>query len=180
MRGTAAIVGPVLCAAALALAGCGGGDSSSEPTAARPPTELEAAVEKAAASGVPVRIPPALLESPPPGANHAEVLRSPPDSYTLGLATRSRCRFKSDCVVAIFSGSTGAGAKIGGRKLQLAAGIEGSYEPGRCGPGCEFGTVAWDQNGDTYGIGVPNAAVSELMVLANEAIEAEPAATAGE
>jgi hypothetical protein len=168
-------------ALALALAACGGGSSSTstdpgETSTSTPspavPAELEAAVEKAAASGVPVRIPPALLESPPAGANHAEVLRSPADSYTLALAATPECRFKSDCVVAIFSGSAGGGA-LSGRKLALAAGIEGIYEPGRCGPGCRFGTVAWHQNGDTYGVGVPNASTPELVVLANEAIEGE-------
>lgn len=189
----------LLAAAALALGGCGGGDSSTsaepstatEPSSTSPttseepegvtqveiPVELRAAVAKAAASGVPVRIPPALLEVPLPGANHAEVLRSPPDSYTLGLASKPRCRFKSDCVVAIFSGSAD-GEEPSGPKLQLTAGIEGAYEPGRCGPGCKFGTVVWRQDGDLYGVGVPGASVSELMVLANEAIAAEPAAEA--
>lgn len=169
---------------ALGLAACGGassssltspGETSTSPSTPSPtvPAELEAAVEKAAASGVPVRIPPALLESPPAGANHAEVLRSPADSYTLALAAKPECRFKSDCVVAIFSGSSRGGA-LSGRKLALAAGIEGVYEPGRCGPGCKFGTVAWRQNGNTYGVGVPNASTPELVVLANEAIEGNP------
>ncbi len=125
-----------------------------------------------------MRIPPALLEASLPGANHAEVLRSPPDSYTLGLASQPRCRFKSNCVIAIFSGSAGGG-ELSGPKLQLAAGIEGVYEPGRCGPGCKFGTVAWRQDGDLYGVGVPGASVSELMVLANEAIQAEPVGVGG-
>lgn len=170
---------------ALVIAGCGGGSSSSgkATTASSPtssssvevPAELEAAVEKAAASGVPVRIPPLLLESLPAGADHAEVLRSPSDSYTLGLAARPDCRFKSDCVVAIFSGSAGSG-KLSGQELDLAAGITGVYEPGRCGPGCVFGTLAWRQNGDLYGVGVPNASTKELVVLADEAIEAEPVA----
>lgn len=165
----------LLGAAALALGGCGGGDSST--SASTEPAQLEAAIGKAAASGVPVRIPPALLESPPAGANHAEVLRSPPDSYTLGLAAQPRCGFKSNCTVAIFSGSSGSG-ELSGRQLDLAAGVEGIYEPGSCGPGCKFGTVSWRQDGDLYGVGVPNASVSELIVLANEAIEAEPVAEA--
>lgn len=167
---------------ALATAACGGDSSSTsfDPgetsmTSPAAPPELAAAIAKAAASGVPVRIPPALFESPPAGANHAEVLRSPADSYTLGLAVKPQCQFKSDCVVAIFSGSSG-GSALSGRKLALAEGIEGTFEPGRCGPGCEFGTVAWSQNGDSYGVGVPNASVAELVVLANEAIEAAPVA----
>jgi hypothetical protein len=189
VRRLPALVGLGIAAAAIALAlgGCGGGSSapssattsdttSSAPSSKAPP-ELEAALAKAAASGVPVRIPPALLESLPAGADHAEVLRSPADSYTLGLAAEPECRFKSSCVVAIFSGASGGG-ELSGDKLDLAAGIEGVYEPGRCGPGCKFGTVAWHQNGDTYGVGVPNASTAELVVLANEAIASEPAAEA--
>jgi hypothetical protein len=180
MKRIVAVLGLLGAAAALALAACGG--SSSSPTSAggassnpsgEIPAELEAAVERAAASGVPVRIPPALLEALPAGANHAEVLRSPADSYTLGLATRRECRFKSDCLVAVFSGSSGGG-ELTGRKLQLAEGVEGVYEPGRCGPGCQFGTVAWRQNGDLYGAGIPEASVPELVALANEAIESDP------
>lgn len=172
--------------AAAALAGCGGGSSSSSsPTEATSttnttttelPPQLEAALDKAAASGVPVRIPPALLEHLPAGAEHAEVLRSPADTYTLALAAQPECGFKSDCVVAIFSGAAGTDGHFSGEKLQLAGGTEGVYEPGRCGPGCRFGTVAWHQDGDTYGVGVPNASTEELVVLANEAIEADPAA----
>ncbi len=170
--------------AAAALVGCGGSSSSATTDATSTstrsstelPPQLEAALEKAAASGVPVRIPPALLEHLPAGAEHAEVLRSPSDSYTLALAAKPECRFKSDCVVAIFDGSSGTDGYFSGRKLQLAGGTEGVYEPGRCGPGCNFGTVAWHQNGDTYGVGVPNASSGELIVLANEAIAAEPAA----
>ncbi|HEY2717219.1 MAG TPA: hypothetical protein VGI73_13450 [Solirubrobacterales bacterium] len=169
--------------AAGALAGCGGSsasDSGPDTTAApaSTPPQLEAAIAKAAASGVPVRIPPPLLESPPPGADHAEVLRSPADSYTLALTAKPGCRFKSSCVVAVFSGSAAADAQLGGEKLQLAEGIEGVYEPGRCGPGCKLGTVAWRQGGDTYGVAVPNASSRELVVLANEAIEAKPVAEA--
>lgn len=165
--------------AAAALAGCGGGSSSttdSASAAAGLPPQFEAALEKAAASGVPVRIPPALLEHLPAGAEHAEVLRTPADSYTLALAAKPECRFKSDCVVAIFDGSSGTDGQLSGRELQLAGGTDGVYEPGRCGPGCKFGTVAWHQNGDTYGVGVPNASARELVVLADEAIEADPAA----
>ncbi len=168
-------------AAALALAACGGSSTStSAPTSssASTPPQLEAALAKAAASGVPVRIPPQLIESPPAGAEQAEVLRSPADSYTLALAAKPGCRFKSSCVVAIFSGSASPNAYFGGDKLRLAQGLEGVYEPGRCGPGCKFGTVAWRQEGNTYGVGVPNASTAELVVLANEAIEAEPVAGA--
>jgi hypothetical protein len=167
---------------ALALAGCGGSSSSSPATDTAPtdagdgaPAALDAALARAAASGVPVRIPPALVERPPAGAEHAEVLRSPPDSYTLALASQPRCRFKSTCVVAIFSGSSSPGASLGsGNKLRLAQGIEGVYEPGRCGPGCSFGTVAWRQGRYAYGVGVPEASARELVVLADEAIEAAP------
>jgi hypothetical protein len=184
MRRLAIVALLVAAVAALAAAanGCGGDSSSSstrsttsrsDPDGGGEPSGLEAAVERAAASGVPVRIPPALLESPPAGAEHAEVLRSPTDTYALGLATKSECRFKSTCVVAIFSGAPG-NSRPTGRKLKLARGIEGVYEPGRCGPGCEFGTVAWEQAGDTYGVGVPEASVDELVVLANEAIRASP------
>lgn len=182
MRRLAAILALALLAA-VSVAACGGSGSSSatgETTASVPstPPQLEAAIAKAAASGVPVRIPPQLLESPPAEAEHAEVLRSPADSYTLGLAAKPDCRFESSCVVAIFSGSAAPGAQLSGDQVKLAAGIEGVYEPGRCGPGCKFGTVAWRQDGDTYGVGVPNASVAELTVLANEAIEAEPVAEA--
>ncbi|HEY1853331.1 MAG TPA: hypothetical protein VGG40_01975 [Solirubrobacterales bacterium] len=176
----------LLLLAVAALTGCGSSSSSSssssaaETAATSPspaPPELEAALEEAAASGVPVRVPPVLLSSAlPAGANHAEVLRSPPDSYTLALSTKPKCRFKSDCVVAIFSGSAEPNAHFGGDELKLAGGIEGVYEPGRCGPGCKFGTVAWRQDGNTYGVGVPEASTRELEVLANEAIEAEPIA----
>lgn len=171
---------------ALALAGCGGGSSSSSSTAGAgtaggnptagggTPAGLAAAVAKAGASGVPVRIPPALLAHPPAGAEHAEVLRSPPNSYTLGLATRSGCRFRSTCTVAIFDGSAAKGASLTGAEVKLAEGIEGVHEPGRCGPSCRFGTVAWRQDGYTYGVGVPEASTRELVVLADEAIEAEP------
>jgi hypothetical protein len=168
-------------AAAFGLAGCGSSSSSTGTTTSgsgpstKIPPALAGALEKAAASGVPVRIPPQLLSSLPAGANHAEVLRSPSDSYTLGLSARPDCRFKSSCVVAIFAGSSGGG-ELSGRKLELAEGIGGVYEPGRCGRGCKFGTVAWRQNGDTYGVGVPNASVDELVVLADEAIEAAPVA----
>jgi hypothetical protein len=171
--------------AACTVAGCGssssstGGTSASGPSPEIPPA-LADALDKAAASGVPVRIPPQLLSSLPAGANHAEVLRSPPDSYTLGLSARPDCRFKSSCVVALFAGSSGSGELSGGgRRLELAEGIGGVYEPGRCGPGCKFGTVAWRQNGDTYGVGVPNASVDELVLLADEAIEAPPVAAEG-
>lgn len=185
MRRPAAIAA-ALALLVLALGGCGDGSSSSSSATGETsatgasgegaaPAGLQAAVREAAASGVPVRIPPALIESPPAGAEHAEVLRSPADTYTLGLATRPNCRFKSDCTVAIFSGASGR-SFTSGPKVALAEGIEGVYEPGRCGPGCKFGTIAWRQDGDTYGVGVPNASTSELVVLANEAIEAEPVA----
>jgi hypothetical protein len=180
MRRLAAALAVVL-ALALALAACGGGSSSTSSatggTGGGPaPPELGAALARAEASGVPVRIPPALLEEPPAGVEHAEVLRSPADSYTLGFATRPECRFQSSCTVAIFSGSSSPDASLSGKELALAEGIRGVYEPGRCGPGCKFGTVAWRQDGYTYGVGVPNASTRELVVLADEAIAADPGA----
>jgi hypothetical protein len=182
---------------AAALGGCGssggsgtsgattdatGTESTTEHTA--PLTEREApsttiapavrkALAEAGASGVPVRIPVHLLEAPPGGATEAEVLRSPPDSYTLGLSAKPGCHLRETCTTAIFSGFSGGG-ELTGRSVELAQGIEGIYEPGRCGPGCSFGTVEWIQDGYRYGVGIAGAPTGRVIAAANEAIAAAP------
>jgi hypothetical protein len=186
-------------AAALAIAGCGGSSSSgTEPTPttrnggpenkAKPPgpggtgpttgaqeidPELRQAIAEAAGSGIPVRIPTELLADPPQRAERAEVLRSPSDSYTLGLSKQPGCKLKAECTAAIFSGFSGPG-QLTGRKLALAHGIEGVYEPGRCGPGCQFGTVEWQQEGNRYGVSVAKTPLGKLKALANSAISSPP------
>ncbi len=142
-----------------------------------PPTTIAPAVLhalfKAGASGVPLRIPERLLEAPPGGATEAEVLRSPPDSYTLGLSAKPGCHLRETCTTAIFSGFAGGG-ELTGRQVDLAKGIEGVYEPGRCGPGCSFGTVEWIQGGARYGVGIAGAPTAQVIEAANEAITAAP------
>jgi hypothetical protein len=122
---------------------------------------------------VPLRIPVHLLEAPPGGATEAEVLRSPPDSYTLGLSAKPGCHLRETCTTAIFSGFAGGG-ELTGRSVELAQGIEGIYEPGRCGPGCSFGTVEWIQGGNRYGVGIAGAPTSQVVAAANEAINSAP------
>lgn len=178
-----------------ALASCGGSSGGSGSTGStestgtettaegEPPTSafsapIKQALAEAAASGVPVRIPVSLLEAPPPGAEEAEVLRSPPDSYTLGLTKSAGCHLRSTCTAAIFSGFTGGG-ELTGRKVKLAGGIDGVYEPGRCGSGCSFGTVEWLQAGNRYGVAVARESTGAIVQLANEAIAAPPLPAGG-
>jgi hypothetical protein len=174
-----------------ALGGCGGSsggsgttDATTQATTAEPTPEPDApsttiaptvrhALTEAGASGVPVRIPVHLLEAPPGGATEAEVLRSPPDSYTLGLGAKPGCHLRETCTTAIFSGFSGGG-ELTGRRVDLAKGIEGIYEPGRCGPGCSFGTVEWIQGGNRYGVGIAGAPTMQVIEAANEAITAAP------
>jgi hypothetical protein len=174
-----------------AVAGCGGSSGSSgsteattEATTTGPASEREAppvplapavlqALDEASASRVPLRIPVRLLEAPPGGATQAEVLRSPPDSYTLGLSAKPDCHLRETCTTAIFSGFAGGG-ELTGRRVDLAKGVEGVYEPGRCGPGCSFGTVEWVQGGARYGVGIAGAPTSQVIEAANEAIVAAP------
>jgi hypothetical protein len=175
---------------AAALGGCGGSSEGSGSTGSTteattgPTTERETtsttiapavrkALGEAEASGVPVRMPVRLLEAPPGGATEAEVLRSPPDSYTLGLSAKPGCQLRETCTTAIFSGFSGGG-ELTGRRVDLAKGIEGIYEPGRCGPGCSFGTVEWIQGGDRYGVGIAGATNAQVIAAANEAIAAPP------
>jgi hypothetical protein len=178
-------------AAALALAACG---SSSDATTAPDTGRFEEltneqvpgeeavvlfvppfakAEREAAASGVPVRIANKLLEHPPGGADHATVLRSPPDSYTLGISTDPGCRLKGECTAAIFSGFSGGG-ELTGKEVKLNQGIKGVYEPGRCGPGCKFGTIEWIQDGNRYGLAVAKVPQSKLVEYVNEAIDLQP------
>lgn len=155
------------------------GPTTAEPEAERqaPTTTTERAVLhalfEAGASGVPLRIPSRLLGAPPGGATKAEVLRSPSDSYTLGLVKSAGCHLRETCTTAIFSGFAGGG-ELTGRSVELAKGIEGIYEPGRCGPGCSFGTVEWIQDGARYGVGIAAAPVAQVIGAANEAITAPP------
>jgi hypothetical protein len=135
--------------------------------------DLRQAIAEAAGSGIPVRIPTKLLAHPPGGAAQAEVLRSPPDSYTLGLSRKPGCKLKADCTAAIFSGFSGPG-QLTGRRLRLAEGIEGVYEPGRCGPGCQFGTVEWQQEGNRYGVSVAKLPLGKLKALVNTTISSPP------
>src|SRR5437868_5492127 len=127
------VVALAVLAAALALAACGG-DSSSGTTAiteevgpgesAGPLPAFDSALEEAAASKVPVRIPPSLLASPPEGAEETTVLRSPADSYTLGISTDPDCHLKGECTAAIFSGFAGVNELVG-QEVQLAQGLQG-------------------------------------------------------
>jgi hypothetical protein len=135
--------------------------------------DLRQAIAEAAASGIPVRIPTELLANPPEDAEHSEVMRSPPDSYTVGLTTDPGCKLASQCTTAIFSGFADPG-QLSGRRVMLAAGIEGVYEPGRCGAGCQFGTIEWQQEGNRYGVGVSKLPLAKLKELADSAISSPP------
>lgn len=100
------------------------------------------------------------------------------DGWTLVLAGARPCGANA-CLLASFSAERG-GRPAFSRRLSLARGITGRYQPLRCGASCSPPQIQWLHDGVLYAIqaklGVAGARAQRtaLVRAANEAIAAPP------
>jgi rRNA maturation protein Nop10 len=106
-------------------------------------------------------------------ADHWETRRT----YTLSLGAVPDCGEATACFEAEFRGQKG-GAPFGKRRVALARGRHGRFQPLSCGASCSPPSISWSERGATYTIqanvvsrGSDRAALTKM---ANEAIRRGP------
>jgi len=99
-------------------------------------------------------------------------------SWGLQIGAVPNCGGATACFVASFSGREG-GTPFGRRKLNLAGGRTGRFQPLSCGASCSPPSISWRERGATYSIQA-NVAVQGvrdrkvLKRMANSAIRNGP------
>ena len=77
------------------------------------------------------------------------------------------------CAVASFSATKGRG-RTATRKVTLANGRKGRYNPLSCGGSCSPPSIAWKERGVVYEIQTATATRAQLVKMANSAIRKGP------
>ena len=106
-------------------------------------------------------------------AEHRETRRT----YTLSLGAVPDCGEATACFEAEFRGQKG-GAPFGKRRVALARGRHGRFQPLSCGASCSPPSISWSERGATYTIQanvVGKGGDRRLLTrMANEAIRRGP------
>jgi hypothetical protein len=98
-------------------------------------------------------------------------------SYSFGFASARNCGGANACFVADFS-ATRKGRPFGARKVRLARGRTGRFQPLSCGASCSPPSISWRERGALYSIqarvGTRRTERRILVRMANEAIRFGP------
>jgi hypothetical protein len=132
-------------------------------------------IDKAKArSGVPVRLPSRVSvdEDIKPSSVRGAIESVKDGRYHLSLGVGSGCHEATACFVASFFAREGAVPKLK-QKVSLAQGIEGRFQPIKCGASCAAAEIQWRQGRVLYDIQFKGTK-RQMKALANSAIKAGP------
>ena len=93
--------------------------------------------------------------------------------WSLEIGAESDCGGATACFVADFSAREG-GTPFGRRKVDLARGRHGRFQPLSCGGSCSPPSISWRERGATYDIQAKVAGRRALVRMANSAIRHGP------
>jgi hypothetical protein len=119
-------------------------------------------------SKVAVRLPSSLNAGVKPSRVYGAVEELSRGRYHLSLGAARGCHEATACFIAAFFGQDG-GALVGTRKVSLAHGISGRFDPISCGASCAPAQLGWKQHGVAYTIQFKGSK-RQLVRLANSAI----------
>jgi hypothetical protein len=119
-------------------------------------------------SGVPVRLPSSVDAGVKPSRVRGSVEQVSSGQYHLALGVGSGCHEATACFVAAFFGRKGASLDIK-RKVSLARGITGRFQPISCGASCAAAEIQWKQGSVAYAIQFKGTK-KQMVALANSAI----------
>ena len=94
-------------------------------------------------------------------------------AYDFDLAAAPDCFGANVCFVATFTGEKG-GQPSGRRRVELARGRIGRFQPLSCGASCSPPSISWRERGATYEIQAKVDRKRQLIRMANSAIRNGP------
>jgi hypothetical protein len=134
------------------------------------PAKLDSVLPKVRSkSKIPVRLPSSVDSlGVKPSRVRGSVEQVSSGQYHLALGVGSGCHEATACFVAAFFGRKGAALDIK-RKVSLARGITGRYQPISCGASCAAAEIQWKQSSVAYAIQFKGTK-KQMVALANSAI----------
>ena len=115
---------------------------------------------------LPQRMPDLFEEYFPTGSGHQR-------RWSLEIGAAPNCGGATACFVATFKGREG-GRPFGRRRVDLARGRHGRFQPLSCGASCSPPSISWRERGATYSIQAKVGGRRALVRMANSAIRHGP------